>query len=189
MQKLKFKLQSESPLILHNGQTADPLNRYSKMMKEVSSKRAKTDADFAELARIEWYASLYLDNNRVCVPGEVLEAAFVNGAKKSKLGTQAKAGLFVADNAILEFDGSNLTIDELWERDENRFTIGVRVQRNKIMRTRFRVNQWSAIVEVVYDPKQLNKSQVVDAVKATGEQVGICDWRPKFGRFAADLVG
>lgn len=187
LQRVKFQLSSESPLLMHNGQTSDPLNKYAKAMKQISGKRAKTDADFEEMAKIEWYASLYTDKGRVCVPAEVIEAAFTNGAKKAKLGNQAKAGMFVADNALLKFDGSDLTIDQLFDRDQNRFTVGVRVQRAKVMRTRARFDSWSTLIEVVYDDKLLNKQQVIDAVIVTGEQVGLCDWRPKFGRFSARI--
>lgn len=188
MQRLKFRLTSESPLLLHNGQTADPLNKFSKMLKQVSSKRGKTDADFEEMARIEWYASLYLDQNRVCLPAEVLEAAFVNGARKKKLGKQAQAGLFVVHNAILEFDGSNLTVDELWERDQNRLTTGVKVQASRVMRTRFRAGEWSTEIELMFDEGLLNPSQVEEIATVTGSLVGVCDWRPKFGRFHAELI-
>lgn len=188
-QTLKFKLTSVSPLLLHNGQTADPLNKYSKLLKQISSKRAKTDADFEEMARIEWYASVYADNGKIVLPSEVLESAFNNGAKKLKLGKQSQATIFVARNAELHFDGDNLSFDELWKRDQNRFTVGVRVGQSKVMRTRFRANDWSCDVEIVYDDKVMNRSQILDIVNATGNLVGLCDWRPKFGRFTTEIVG
>lgn len=154
------------------------------MMKAISSKRAKTDADFEEMARIEWYASLYLDKSRICIPSEVLEAAFVGGAKKMKLGKQAQAGLFVKDTALLEFDGCDLTVDQIWERDQNRYTVGVRISTNKVMRTRFRVDDWKTAIEVIYDDGLFNAPQISDILRVTGEQIGVGDWRPKFGRFA-----
>jgi len=157
-------------------------------MKQISGKQKKTDADFEEMARIEWYASLYLDKNRVCLPSEVLEAVILGGARKLKLGKQVQAGVFVADNAILEFDGSTMTIDELWERDQNRFTVGVRVGKSKVMRTRFRVDEWSAAIEVLLDDEMLNPAQIEQILAIAGHQVGLCDWRPKFGRFAAEAA-
>jgi len=183
-----FRLTSAAPLLLHNGQTADPLNKFSKSLKQVSSKRAKTDADFEEMARIEWYASLYADKGRVCLPGEVLEAALATGARKLKLGKQAQATLYVAQNALLNFEGHDLTIDELWKRDTNRFTVGVRVGTSKVMRTRFRVDEWSCDVGVAFDDTMLNPAQVADIVGVTGAQIGLCDWRPKFGRFTAAML-
>lgn len=188
LHKLGFQVKSESPLLLHNGQTADPLNKFAKEMKRISGKRAKTDADFEQMAKIEWYASLYTEGGKVCIPVEVWEAAFIGGAKKIKAGQKAQAGLFTAENAILGFDGDNLTIDQLWERDQNRYTTGVRVQRSKVMRTRSRFNQWSAQITLVFDDALLNKSEVGEIVSITGSQIGIGDWRPKFGRFTARLL-
>ena len=46
-------LQGDS-LIMHNGQTADPLNPFSKAMKEISGKRKKTDTDYEAMANIEF---------------------------------------------------------------------------------------------------------------------------------------
>jgi len=39
--QVKLKLTGISPLIVHNGQLADPLNRFSKLMKAVTGKRKK----------------------------------------------------------------------------------------------------------------------------------------------------
>lgn len=187
-QRLKFTITSAVPLLLHNGQTADPLNHYSKSLKQITSKKDKTDADFEEMARIGWYSSLYTEDGKVVLPSEVLEASFSNGARKLKLGKQAQATLFVTKNALLNFDGNTLSVDELWKRDQNRYTTWVRIGQQKVMRTRFRAEEWSCDVEVQYDDKMLNKSQVIDIIKATGEKVGLCDWRPKFGRFSVEFA-
>ena len=49
------KIRSLSPLIMHNGQLADPFNHFSKAKKEITGKRAKTDADMMEIARLDWF--------------------------------------------------------------------------------------------------------------------------------------
>lgn len=188
MKRIQFILTSESPLLLHNGQTCDPMNSFSKMLKQISSKRDKTDADFEEMARIEWYASLYLSNGKICLPDEVIEAALIGGAKKFKAGKQAQAGLFATHHAILEFDGSDLDIDELWKRDTNRYTRGARIGTSKVMRTRFRVDEWKAKIEVAYDPGLFNEDKVIEILGVTGAIVGIGDWRPKFGRFRSEVL-
>ncbi len=83
-------------LIMHNGQTADPLNPFSKAMKEISGKRKKTDSDYEAMANIEYKAGLYVDaKNNVIVPSRVLESVLVEGAKKSKEGKLALSGMFV----------------------------------------------------------------------------------------------
>src|SRR5512147_548873 len=103
----KYKLTGVVPLLMHNGQLANPINPIVKDIKKISGKRDKTEADLEELARLEWYGSLYLDEGRPCIPGEVLEATFLAGSKKKKKGPQAKAGVFCDQNFPLVYNGSN----------------------------------------------------------------------------------
>ncbi|EIM25758.1 hypothetical protein [Microvirga lotononidis] len=186
-QNLKFRLTGVSPLICHNGQLADPLNSIAKEMKKVSSKRAKTDADFEELARLEFFGGLYLDNGEPVIPGEIVEAALVEAARKQKKGQQAKAGILSVGNFPIEYEGPR-TVNELWADDRFRLTVGVKVQRNKVMRTRPIFRDWSCEISIDFLPGQLNRSEVEEMVRTAGTVVGIGDWRPKFGRFMAQAV-
>lgn len=165
------------------------MNKWAKEMKKISSKRNKTESDFEELARLEWLGCLYTnDKEQIVIPDMVLTAMMLGGAKKFRLGKQAQAGLFVFNHPRLCFDGCDLSLKELWTRDENRFTVGVTVQRNRIMRTRFIASEWELTVPVVYEDSLLNKSQVVEIMEVSGTQIGLCDWRPRYGRFAPELL-
>lgn len=179
---LKFKITGVAPLICHNGQTANPLNRFAKEMKRISAKRDKTEADYEELARIEWMAGLYVNDGKPVMPGTVLEAAFAVGARKTKKGKQVQAGVVCPGDYPILYDGPS-ELDKLWANEAYRLTVGVRVQRNRVMRTRPIFRDWACEFELMYDAGQLNESEVKEIVKRTGEEVGLCDWRPKFGRF------
>lgn len=183
---LAFKIVGSAAIILHSGQLADPLNEWSKAMKRVSSKRAKTEADFAEMAKIEWYGGLYTTGGRPCLPGYVIEAALVTAAKKSKRGKQAQAGIFCADNYVLHGPHDSLTIDEMWESGDYRLTVGARVGNVRIMRTRPMFREWWCEFEVVFDDGMLNEADIVEIVQTCGDQIGLCDWRPKYGRFVVE---
>src|SRR6187399_3268376 len=117
--ELSLKITGSVPLILHNGQTADPLNPHTKSIAEITGKTKKTDADHREVARREFYASLYTDEGRVCIPWEMAEALLINGAKKKRRGPDAKAGIIVENNSILEYEGPT-SIDELWANEKFR---------------------------------------------------------------------
>lgn len=173
------------PLILHSGQTADPLNPFAKAMKAISGKRKKTDADHEEMASIEWRAGLYVNrDNKIILPSRVIEAAVVVGAKRSKDGKTALSGMFIDSDGVLEFDGDNLSIDELMKSPKHRLTVPVRVGQARVMRTRPTFENWrtsftvSVSTEVVTDASQL-KRWIADC----GAFSGIGDWRPRFGRF------
>jgi hypothetical protein len=183
-QKLTVQIAGVSPLLMHNGQTADPLNHFSKEIKKFTSKRNKTEADYAEIARIEWYASLYIQDGKVVLPSHVLEATLLNGAKKIKMGTQVKAGLFIDEHSPLHFNGDDLSIDEMWEQGNHRLSMGVGMgMSGTVQRTRSIFKNWKTEFTITYDDELLDKDRILEMIKKAGEIVGICDWRPKYGRF------
>lgn len=190
---LQIQIAGASPLLCHNGQTADPRNTYAKAMKAISGKRKKTDADYDEMARLEWLAGLYRSGDRLVVPDYVLESVFIAGAKKSKRGVQAKCGMFFTEHAVLDFDGNpgainDETLAEMFAGGEFTHTIGVKVGMAKVMRTRPIFRNWSLTAVVQYDPDVLNLRDIEDIADDAGRLVGIGDWRPKHGRFTATVV-
>ena len=189
---IQITISGESPLLCHNGQTADPRNTYAKAMKAVSSKRKKTDADFDELARLEWLAGLYRFRDEIVIPDYVLEAVFINGAKKSKRGPQAKCGLFFTDHAVLDFPNkpeqiNDDTLSEMFDSGEYTHTVGVKVGMAKVMRTRPMFRHWSMNATASFDPDVLNLRDIEEIAVDASKLVGIGDWRPKHGRFTAGI--
>ena len=175
-----------SPLVMHNGQLADPLNPFAKAIKSISTKKKKTDSDFAELADIEWRGGLYVNNEgRPSIPSRVIEAMIAKGAARSKEGKTALSGMFVETDGRLSFAGDSLSVDELCASADHRLTVGVRVGMSRVMRTRPIFNDWnvtfevSASTEVVTDSASLHR-WVSDA----GAFIGLCDYRPRYGRFS-----
>lgn len=188
-QKLTARLTGVAPILLHSGQMIDPRNEYARAMKAVSSKKMKTDADHEEMARIEWMAGLYLRGGKVVLPSEVIEAALVSAAKKTRAGKTAQAGLFCESDAPLIFPDADKTPDALWGMGK-RYAWGapVRVGQARVIRTRPRFDEWGADVALTFDDTLLNRAAVVDMLTVCGDQIGLCDWRPKFGRFAVEVL-
>jgi len=192
MKTLRFRLTGVAPLLMHNGQTSDPLNDYAKQIKRISSKRNKSEADHEQMANIEYIAGLYTDQTgRPCIPAPVLEAAIVGkggAARKERAGKQAAAAVFVEKDAPLEYDGPK-NVEEMLNDPNMRLRVAVRVQSNKVMRTRPMIPAgWTAEVEVVFNEKLVDEEAVIRWMKVAGEEVGIMDWRPKYGRFAVELL-
>jgi hypothetical protein len=190
---VQIRFQGVSPLLCHNGQTADPRNAYSKAMKGISGKRKKTDSDYDELARLEWLAGLYRVDGDLVIPDYVIESAMIGGAKKSKRGPQAKCGLFFTEHASLLFEGKPDVIDdetlaEMFASSIFTHTVGVKVGMAKIMRTRPMFRHWRINATAQYDPDVLNIGDVAEIAADAGKLVGLGDWRPKHGRFEAEVI-
>jgi len=181
---IQFKIEGISPLLMHNGQLANPLNPFTKQMKELTGQRKKTDETHLALSELEFRAGLYLSaTKQVCIPSEVLESCLIEGAKKSKLGKQFKSSIAIMDESLLDY-GESLTVDQLWKRAEEFADVrGVKVGTSRIMRTRPIFRNWRLAFDVQYNPELVNPEQIQLAVADAGSQVGLCDYRPKFGRF------
>lgn len=186
-QSLSYKLTSSAPLIQHNGQTADPLNRWSKALKSISSKRKKADSDFEEMARIEFLAGLYMSADGPIIPNTVIDGMTVNAAKKMKDGPVAKSGCFCLEHARLDYDGPR-GADALWGDERFRFAVNVRVGQARIVRTRPWFQEWSAVITLNIEDTLVNAAQVDRWMSIAGTQVGLGDWRPQYGRFVAARI-
>lgn len=186
-QTVKYRLTSVCPMLMHNGQTADPLNKWAKLLKQISLKKPKTDADYEEMARLEFLAGLYMSADGPILPANVIDSLMINAAKKTREGMAAKSGVFCVNHARLEYDGPR-TADELWKDDRFRHVALVRVQTSRVARTRPKFDNWQAVVELNYEPTIINPARIDDWMLIAGSQVGLCDWRPQHGRFGAERL-
>ena len=188
--EVKVQLEGIAPLILHNGQTSDPSNKFSQAMKQISSKRKKTEADYTELAKLEFFAGLYLNQEKqVVVPSSCLQAVIIAGAKKHKEGPAAKAGVFVLDSEPRLEYGANLSPEQLWEqRDTYALVARAKIGQSAIMRTRPIFRSWKISFKVFLNEDLVSKASFSDWIATAGVQVGLCDWRPQHGRFSAQVA-
>src|SRR5208337_2797122 len=110
---LNIHIKGIAPLIMHNGQLADPLNDYSKGLKELTDKKKKTDSDHEAIAAAEWIGSLYLDEEeRPVIPSENIEAGMVKAAGKLKMAQTVKAAVMSDSDWVLIHDGPK-SLEEL----------------------------------------------------------------------------
>lgn len=180
---IEVELKGISPLLVHNGQLANPLNEFTKALKKVTKKRGKTDSDHEEVARLEFMGSLYLDDKgRPVIPGECIESMLCDAARKAKLGQQAKAGIICDGNWPIIYNGPK-NAEGLWENPHFRDIRKAKVQKASVMRCRPIFREWSLKFTIHYLPDVLNESEIRDMLVTAGRIVGLCDFRPKFGRF------
>jgi len=172
---------------MHNGQMADPLNKWSKLLKLITAKRKKTEADYEEMAHIEFLGGLYLDENGPIIPTFVIESLLINGAKKSNEGPVAKSGSYCLQHAKLEYDGPR-TAEELWKDENFRFSAIVRIGTSRLPRMRPLFNNWSATIILNVEDTMVNISRVDEWLAAAGTQVGLGDCRPQHGRFTSERL-
>jgi hypothetical protein len=187
---LQLKFRGCRPLVMHNGRLSDPLDEFTKALQKVSQKRHKTDADHEQMAKLEFLGSLWLAGSPLqpVLPDEVIHACLIEGAKKTKSGPAAKAGLLCEHHALLMYDGPT-DAHELWEHGAFRLRARVKIKQNRIVRTRPIFRFWQALVSLEYEDSLLDAEQVVGFATRAGFEVGMGDWRPRYGRFQVEREG
>lgn len=184
MELLSLRVTGTSPLMMHSDRLANPLLPETKLHKELTSKRKKTDDDHLAIARSEFIAGAYYDAAvGFFIPGQNFDATFWSGAKLQKLGVHWKRGAMVmTDKVKLEFDGPK-TPAKLWEDTSFVDCRGVKVGQAKIMRYRPIFLDWAVTLEVVVNPDVLDVAEAKKAIEDSGKLIGVCEYRPRFGRF------
>lgn len=188
MKHLQVKITGISPLLMHSDRFANPLDPATKAHKELTGKRKKTDADHEAIAKSEWMGSLYHDPAvGPYIPGQNLDATLQEAAKLQKLGKKFKQAVMVIEDQVpLIYTGP---------RDpEALFAAGfldvrgVKVAMAKLMRCRPKFNQWAAQFTVAFNEDVLNTEEVFKAINDAGSLIGVCDYRPRFGKFTAEVA-
>ena len=189
MKEIKVEIHGLSPIILHSCQCVNPLHPISLEMKKLTSKRKKTEEDIVKLSDLEWEAGLYWnDEVGVYIPAENLEATIREAAKSSKLGKHFQKGFMVKDMMVPLDIGEELTKEEMRSDARFRDVRPMKVQQSRVLRTRPRFNMWNLTFTAAYDEKILNFEDVVNAFECGGQYVGLCDSRPKYGKFSAKIT-
>jgi hypothetical protein len=186
---LEVRIVGVSPLLIHNAQLADPMNRFVRAIKEITAKgRKKTDSDLEALSKLEFLGGLYLGDKGVpAIPGECIEGMIRDGAKKSRAGKDAICGIISDGVWPIEYDGPK-DPEKLWLDDRFRDYRGVKVGSSRVMRMRPRFNSWAITFSVAYQDEVVNRGNLEKWIRDAGQLVGLCDFRPRFGRFEVESV-
>ena len=191
MIKYKLEITGSSPLLMKSTKGVNPLHPMTKELKSFTSKRVKTDEDYASMFWIDYQLGAYYDETLgMYLPAEVLEACIREGAKANRLGEKSKVAVFILDDKIaLEYDGPK-DIKRLYDAVGDKFKDirAVTVNKSKVMRCRPRFEAWGLTVELHLDEKLMNPEQLQNALLIAGTQKGLGDYRPRYGRFTASLT-
>jgi hypothetical protein len=193
MKELNFKAVGIVPLLIHCNKASNPLNNYAKHMKALTAKRKKTDEDFEEIARVEWEAGLYLNDGVVALPSDNLDRCLWDAAKKTKNGKQYKQGVMIMEDWLpLDYSGTKIRVKQngeipILELDKfypnYRHQAMVKVGMQQVLRTRPIFHNWSFLFSIAIDEQVLDERTVVMIVETAGKYIGLCEKRPRLGRF------
>lgn len=188
MQELKCKLVGIAPIMFHNERLANPSDPYTREIKKLTSQRKKTEEIFEQIKRIEWRAGFYERDGCPVVPSDNVLGCFQNGAKKTKRGQDFNASV-IAPVAFfpLIYDGPK-KIDDLYGDGTSNWVDyrSVVVNRARCMRARPIFREWELEVQLQYDEEIFNLEDLQQCIETAGERIGLCERRPRCGRFLVE---
>jgi len=177
--------------LMHNSRLADPLDEYVLQIKEITSKHhsKKTESDIFKLVVLEFNGSLYFDDDGIgpYIPGVNIEGTIRDAARTSKQGKAVESGVVVDQDMIkLIYDGPE-TREGLFEDKRFVDTRAAKLKKSStVMRTRPRFDNWALEFEVMAIDELVSIGDVEKFIINAGRVKGLCDYRPKFGRFIVE---
>ena len=204
IRRFQISIEGTSGLLLSNNAPSDPLSEAAKIKKHFTSKRTKADQDHQNLRVIDWAYSGYWKvpgkvhindtENAVTfegfaglyMPSQNFQRCLRNGATAFKLGKEVERALIVENEAGIQYNGP-VSAEELIQ--DPRFMLTSPVVRQKVTNwvTRLLIPEWSCDFAVTIDDDRISIDALERIVQAAGRFEGLGTWRPRYGRFTAEL--
>ena len=175
-------------LLQNNPQMSDPLNRYSKEMKQISGKRKKTDDDIVAMREIELRAKMYWDEEiGVYVPSSWVTASIqgVSWSRAKIKKADIRAAVFVTEPKLqLTYDGMETVKAPLDIVKNDRFhrVMSLKQGQVRVVKAAPQFAKWSFAAEIEFDPEIINEAELKSLIEYGAAYGGFGDFRPTFGR-------
>jgi hypothetical protein len=190
------------PLLLCNGELANPLNPNVMRMKPFATKRNKTEQEMRELAKMHWMGGLYYDPEiGPFLPVPNIQRSLQQGAAKNKKERIFKSSLLVEgmvgknrDKAAAKiiYDGPS-DPEKLYGRGygSSQFVHqcpGRLNGKTTVLVTRPIFPVWIVEFIAIFEEDSISVIDVATASDLAGRLVGVGTWRPLHGQFKSEII-
>lgn len=191
MKTIEVKVHGIVPLLMNSNKGVNPLHPLTKKMKILTAKRKRTEEDDLEILHLKWLLGLYYDDGiGIHVPSANVEGMIKNAAKTLRKGNIAKlSSAIIVEPAFIPLIYEGAKDPEVLWNDPNRKYTDIRVGKIKqasILLCRPRFNIWDLTFKVKFDETKFDHDEIVSLLSLGGHDVGLCDYREKYGHF--DIV-
>lgn len=195
MRNAEISITGVSPLLMNNPQTVDRFNGFAKRMAAINAKKTRrTDDDYLELRDLEMESKTYFDKNGVgiYVPSSWLSEAIATAAFRVAKISRAdiRGALFTTEEKIpLKFRDMDKVkaITDIIKNENFRIVLNLPQGQTRLAKAFPIFHQWSFKTSVEFDDKIIDPDSVTRIVEHTAKYGGFGDFRPKFGRAAAEV--
>lgn len=190
------------PLIMANPQTIKISNPYAtegrRLNREFKKFRRKEDdhklleLEAAQI-RNDWESSAYWDDKecRFFIPDSVLLACIKEAATTSRKGKDIDRSVIITETEAYVDTKKFKNLDAAFEDASFRLEGPCKIPPKKgalIWKARCMIpTGWKLSFQIEYDEENLAQASMIEILEAAGK-IGIGGWRPKFGRFVAEIL-
>jgi hypothetical protein len=195
IQTLTIKYTGIDALLQNNPQMSDPLNKFSKEMKNLSGKRKKTDDDILGMRQIELRAKIYWDEKTgIYVPASWVTASIqgVSWSKAKIKKDDIRASVFVKQSKIkLEYKDSNLVKQpiDIVQNETFHHVASLPQGQVRVVKATPIFNDWHFTATIEFDDSIINAEELKNLIRVGAIQGGFGDFRPTFGRATVEFIG
>lgn len=190
MKSIEITIKGTTPLLMNSNQGVNPLHPLTRKMKVLTAKRKRTEEDDTEILHLKWQLGLYWQEpTGLVVPSINLEAMFRNAAKTVRKGNIAKqqSAITIKPDFIplIVPEETPKTIEGLWNDPNARYSdvkVG-RIKNASVLLCRPRFDNWGLKFTVMFDETKFDQKEIIDLFELAGRDVGLCDYRGKYGMF------
>ena len=168
-----------------------PYSPVNAEIAQIAKKRGsnRTESDDKRLRELEYQRGLYLDGAGSSDPPGGRDPV---DDRKGRAQAQARAAGFAkawllspVDRFDYDREALGTTVEELGKSAQ--FTVGVVVQRSRVLRTRPLFDPWMVAATLDCDDELIDQEQLETWLDIGGRRIGLGDWRPEksgsYGRF------
>jgi hypothetical protein len=186
---LQVSLTGIRPLLMHRAdELSDVLAPITKQIKALTSKRRRTEEDEREIRRLEWHGGLYWrEGDGPYMPTANLERCLRDAAVITRQGKDLVRALVIPDDAPLIYRGPR-DVEALWADPAYRSEMSVKVGMARTIRCRPKFDKWEIEFTAHVEESVLAVEDFTAIVDRAGLMTGLGDYRPRFGRFTAQVT-
>jgi hypothetical protein len=169
----------------------DPEYELKREIAAFTSKRKKTDDDYARVEMLEWFGALYEEDGRIVQPSSKVRKCLIECGRINKLGKHVDRSLIPTTLTVpLLYEGPD-DPKEIYATGNGYVSrLPVKVGTARVMRVRPQFFPWRLEVPaVLLEDAGLNHDELVRIVELAGRAIGVGDGRAiGYGRFAGTVV-
>lgn len=166
MKTIKVEIEGTAPLLMHQMS----IETQKEMQKK--SKKAQERLTPEEEAERGAYRT---EDNELYIPARAIKRALINAASWYKIGKKS-AKQYIAGLVVIQPEEIRLGTNT-YEIDQRPVVIQ---GRNRIIRSRPRLDEWTAEFNLTYDEKTFGDAEVLkEILTEAGQRIGLLDNRPQ----------